>query len=58
MKQCLQQALLAPMGQAFMAWARSKAVSTPSWRALLSMAWVDSQAVSSETATSFFGSCS
>ncbi len=35
MKQCLQQADSAPMGQAFMVAARSKAVSTPSLRALM-----------------------
>jgi hypothetical protein len=54
MEQCLQQAESAPMGQAFMFAARSKAVSTPSRRAFASICAVASQVVKSRTSISFF----
>jgi hypothetical protein len=49
MEQCLQQAESAPMGQAFMFAARSKAVSTPSRRAFSSIWAVASHMVKSLT---------
>ena len=55
MKLCLQQGDSAPMGQAFMLTARTKAVSTPSLRALVSIWAVASQVVSSRgSGISFF----
>jgi hypothetical protein len=54
MKQCLQHAESAPMGHAFMFWARSNAISTPSLRAFNNICWVAEQVVKSLTGTSFF----
>jgi hypothetical protein len=53
MEQCLQQAESAPMGQAFMLAARSKAVSTPSLWAFRSIWAVASQMVTSLGLISF-----